>query len=140
MNERKFHLGDVLSITHRRLVSPRHLEGVYDVLNYMTGDNLYTHQLGRAAQRCKPVLLRQHPALRSQHLHNEIDRLRKMLDVVPRGSKGLLITGWLMKLYSRYGEWLTVRPIADWTHQNPMEELRQMVGPFREDRVIKVEI
>jgi hypothetical protein len=37
---RPFHLGDVLTITTGRLVSPRHMDGVYDVLNFMTGDNL----------------------------------------------------------------------------------------------------
>lgn len=53
---REFHIGDILSITTERLVSPRLIEGVYDILNYMTGDNLMTHQLPRASRHCAPYL------------------------------------------------------------------------------------
>ena len=63
MKTKKFHLGDVLSITTGRLVSPRHMDGVYDILNFMTGDNLFTHQLPRASDECKPHLLAQFPQL-----------------------------------------------------------------------------
>lgn len=34
MTARNFHLGDILSITTGRLVSRRHMEGVYDLLNF----------------------------------------------------------------------------------------------------------
>src|SRR3990170_796891 len=63
MESKLFHLGDILSITTGRLVSKRHIEGVYDILNFMTRDNLYTHQLPRASRECAPVLLVQHPQL-----------------------------------------------------------------------------
>jgi hypothetical protein len=59
----QFALGDVLSITTDCLVSRDHIGGVYRILNYMTGDNLFTHQLPRAAEECKPALLAQHPRL-----------------------------------------------------------------------------
>lgn len=61
--QRLFQLGDILSITTGKLVSKRHMEGVYDILNFMTRDNLFTHQLGRASSECKPALLQQHPQL-----------------------------------------------------------------------------
>lgn len=35
---RDFELGDILSITTGALVSRRHIDGVYDILNWMTGD------------------------------------------------------------------------------------------------------
>ena len=58
MSETKdFHLGDILSVTHDRLLSPRMMEGVYDILNWMTGEQLFTHQLPRVAKEAKPVLL-----------------------------------------------------------------------------------
>lgn len=60
---RNFHIGDILSITTGRLVSPRRMDGVYDILNYMTGDDLFTHQLIRAAEECAPALREQHPDL-----------------------------------------------------------------------------
>jgi len=61
---REFHLGDILTITTRKLVSPRGMEGVYGILNYMTNDNLFTHQLQRATKECAPFLLEQFPFLK----------------------------------------------------------------------------
>jgi len=58
-----FHISDVLSITTGRLVSSRHIDGVYDILNFLTGDNLYTHQLPRAMRECKPWLRSQFPSI-----------------------------------------------------------------------------
>ena len=63
MATREFHLGDILSITTHRLVSPRHMDGVYDILNFMSGDDLMTHQLPRVCDEMKPRLLAQHPVL-----------------------------------------------------------------------------
>src|SRR3990167_6769223 len=56
---RRFHIGDVLSITTGRLVSPRGIEGIYDILGYMTDDSPYTTQLGRFAEECLPYLEKQ---------------------------------------------------------------------------------
>lgn len=60
-----FALGDVLSITTGILVSERKppIDGVYDVLNFMTGASLMTHALPRAAEAVRPAILQQHPAL-----------------------------------------------------------------------------
>lgn len=33
MKTRKFHLGDVLSVITARVVSPRHVDGLYDILS-----------------------------------------------------------------------------------------------------------
>src|SRR5215469_4293666 len=60
---REFHIGDILSVTTGRLVSPRHIGGVYDILGWMTGDSLFTHQLPRAAEECAPSLREQFPDL-----------------------------------------------------------------------------
>lgn len=53
---RRFHIGDVLTVTTGRLVSPRGVDGLYDILGYMTDDSPYTTQLGRFADECSPVL------------------------------------------------------------------------------------
>ena len=60
---RNFHLSDILSITTGRLVSTRHMEGVYEILNWMTQDDLFTHQLGRASEECAPILCTLYPEL-----------------------------------------------------------------------------
>jgi hypothetical protein len=68
-NEREFDLGDVLSVTTGVLLcsvsgSRQHpIEGVYDILNYMTGESLYTHQIPRVCGEARPVILARYPQL-----------------------------------------------------------------------------
>src|SRR3989338_2928760 len=79
MQTKQFHLGDVLSIATNRLVSPRHIDGVYDILNFMTGDNLFTHQLPRASDECKPYLVKQFPQLAATEMASAIAELGNAL-------------------------------------------------------------
>lgn len=79
MKKKTFCLGDVLSITTGRLLSPRHIEGVYDILNFMTDDNLFTHQLPRASKKCAPFLLKQFPELEQAGSVENTARLDELL-------------------------------------------------------------
>jgi len=54
MITKRFHLGDILSITTGKLVSLQNIDGVFEILNFMTGDGLHMHQLSRVADECKP--------------------------------------------------------------------------------------
>lgn len=63
-----FHISDVLSISTGRLVSTRHMEGIYEILGWMTGESLMTHQLPRAMRECAPLLVAQFPALANVRL------------------------------------------------------------------------
>lgn len=56
---RRFHIGDVLSITTGKITSPRGMDGIYDILDYMTNDSPFTTQLGRFAEECTPYLEQQ---------------------------------------------------------------------------------
>lgn len=60
---KSFPVLDVLTIVTERLVSPKHIVAVYEVLGWMTNENLYTHQLPEASDICKPVLLKLFPEL-----------------------------------------------------------------------------
>jgi len=124
METREFHLGDILTITTGRLVSLRHMEGVYDILNFMTRDNLFTHQLPRASEECKPYLLRQHPQLADI----EVPELNESN-----------CQQWLAEQVAKYGEYLPVEqiPMDDHTVKNPIEEAAEMMGG--KDKVIVVE-
>ena len=121
---KQFHLGDVLSITTGRLVSLDLIGGVYNILNYMTGDELYTHQLGRASDECKPYLLETHAWL------SEIDGDQ----VTTENWKD-----WLQEQVNLYGEFHAVRPIHQEDHEiiDPLEELASMVD---ESKIITVQI
>ena len=116
-----FHLGDILSVTTDRLVSPSHMDGVYDILNYMTQDNLFTHQLPRASDQCRPWLLRWHPKL--------VDVDTGPLDDLPKADAQRLVALWLEEQVARFGEmlWVETIPVDDQTHRDPVEELKEMM-------------
>lgn len=121
MDRRTFTLGQVLSVTTGMLCCE--IGGVYEILNYMTRDSLFTHQLPRAMRECGPWLLRQHPALA------EVDAS----GVTPENWRD-----WLAAQEARFGEMLDVEPIPqdDHTRRDPVAELAEMVGS---ERVIVVD-
>lgn len=53
---REFHIGDILSVTSGRLVSPDHIGGVYNLLGWMVDEDLMTHQLPRVSEECEGFL------------------------------------------------------------------------------------
>jgi hypothetical protein len=62
---RTFHIGDILSVTTGRLLSPDGIDGVIAILSFMTGENLsgQPHGLPHAADECAPFLREQFPDL-----------------------------------------------------------------------------
>lgn len=120
-----FHLGDILSITTHALVSPDHMNGVYNILNHLTGDNLMTHQLPAAADQMTPVLVAQFPELAAIEAPEFADQEH--------------VETWLAEQAAIYGEWheVTAPTSAFWGEHDAMQEAVDMVGP---GRVIAVEV
>jgi hypothetical protein len=118
-----FHLGDILTITTGCLVSPRHIEGVYDILNWMTGDNLFTHQLPRASRECEGPLLAQHPDLAAVAVPEEFGDGSE-------GSAKRAVDAWLAEQVAVYGETREVAPLHedDHTRIDPLTEI-EIVAP-----------
>ena len=114
---RLFDISDVLTITTGRLVSTRHMDGVYDILNFMTGESLYTHQLPRAMRECQPVLLDQFPALRDTWVPDDVtDRAKR--------------EAWINGLTILHGREFAVMPLPkrDPQYDTPVADLIEMVG------------
>lgn len=113
---RSFHLADVLTITTGRLVSPRGVEAIYDVLNFMTGDNLFTHQLPRGMDECQAPLLAQHPDLAAVEIPASFDAA---------GDVEAAVHAWVAEQVERFGEFREVAPLPAeaHTHINPLDEL-----------------
>src|SRR6266700_2456956 len=90
---REFDLGDILTIIDGRLISPRHMAGVYDILNFMTGEDVFTHQIPRLMREAKPILLRAHPQLDSPEINfafGELIRCQSLLSTfTPTASSSL---------------------------------------------------
>ena len=116
---KRFDLSDVLSITTGRLVSTCGMDGVCDLLGYMTGESPFTHQLPRFWQECRPHLLRQHPQL---------------ADVTGAEVTRENWRPWLDAQRVRFGDALMIEPIPRDDHavRHPIQELVDMIGPKAE--------
>lgn len=114
---RNFHLGDILSIITDKMVSPRHMEGIYDILNYMTDDDLNTHQIPRAMEECRPFLLKQYPNLKN---------------VSTEALQKISWKEWIDKQIEIYGEMLTVKPLPKDAHQ--------VIDPIIEAKLIREDV
>lgn len=125
MSTRSFPLDEILSITTGCLVADRDMRAVCDVLNFMTGDDLFTHQLPRAADWARPLIFAQHPRL--------VD-VPEPTDLNVGGDKVATqerIATWLVPLRERLGHSLLLTSQEDrWAHRDPIEELNLMRGPL----------
>ena len=97
MKEKEFHIGDALSVVSGRLLSLRHLEGICDLLSFMTGQDVYTfEEIAQARTECVGSLLEAHPWL------GEIDSG----DVEIKDARDL--ERWLEELSAAYPEQIMV--------------------------------
>jgi len=121
---RKFSMATILSVTGKLVTE--NVSDVYDILNYMTGENLYTHQLPRAALICEPALLKQHPQLATADSS----------EVNPGNWRQ-----WLASKIAVFGEELEVEPLPEgaFAHIDPIKEAEMMMGDPNKVIVIKVD-
>jgi hypothetical protein len=119
---RCFHVGDVLTVITGRLLTS--MEALHQLLDFMTGDQLFTHQLPRAADECAPRLREQFPDLAAI----PEPEFASSADVGP----------WLASVVAEHGETRMVSPLLDGEHRviGPLTELAQMMRP--DARVIGV--
>ncbi len=139
MGTKNFPLRVVLTVTTGRLLTePRGnrdngIGDLYAILNHMTGDSAFTHQLARFMEECKPWLLRRFPELakvdvavldQSMKDHGGAEGVKRWLD-------SLIAAG--------YRAEYDVPPIPKGSHEikNPVEELGEMRGADEEVIVVQ---
>ena len=130
---RDFDLSDILTITEGSLVGSRHIDGVYDILNFMTGDSLFTHQLPRAAETCQGPLVEQHPRLAGIRAPWQDDP-----SLLEGDDPKAVVEAWVARMKAIHGDTLSVTPLAEWHHMDPIQELVEMTE--RPDRIIAVSV
>ncbi|OGY66675.1 MAG: hypothetical protein A3A04_01570 [Candidatus Harrisonbacteria bacterium RIFCSPLOWO2_01_FULL_40_28] len=121
MEKKKFHCGDILSIITGRLLSPRRMHGVMDLLHFMTGDNGYGRDIPGASEICANHLLRQFPQLSSYEIEIALLELNKTLMSTPSHSeKKDIVVRWLEKQIKIYGAIFLVSQIPEdeWVEEN----------------------
>ena len=122
MQTKEFATRDVLSTITGRLMGD--IGGVYEVLNWMTGESVFTHQLPRIGREAVPVVVAAHPSLQQA-----IDEAEQ---VTPENYKE-----WLQTWEDRYGPTIAVPKFNGDTHENidPISELAEKVHP---DKIMPV--
>jgi hypothetical protein len=124
--KKQFHIGDVLSITTGYLVAPGHAGARYQILEFMTGDELMSHQLGQAQETCAAWLLCQFP------------QLRDAAQSAPAGSRDENDWfAWRDAQEQAHGTWFDVEdlPAGVWASRDRLIELVELVVA---DRIIPV--
>jgi hypothetical protein len=123
MSEKTFPTFAVLSVVTGRLLGD--IGGVYEVLNFMTGESLFTHQLPRVSREAEPVILALHPELAVAVAEAEQVNETNWSE-------------WLAKWTARYGVTITVPTLTIAQHEriDLISELAEKVHP---DKIIVVQ-
>ncbi|MVA28742.1 hypothetical protein [Agrobacterium vitis] len=121
-----FPVGAVLSVVTGVMVSETGVGGIYAVLNWMTGESVYTHQIPRICREAEPVILLLNPTLQ---------KAKDEAKAVTREN----YKEWLQTWKNRYGEEIPVPilTIAEHERIDPLSELAEFASP---DRIINVSI
>jgi hypothetical protein len=136
MEPQNFHLGDILTVSTGKLLSLDGIGGLYKILSFMTGTEIYTHQIPRATEACRPEIRRQHPFLESGEMQYANGMLIEMLKT-PSGKREpeMLVRGWLCKLTAQFGETFPVWPLPPGLYE-PKDPVDEAVEMFGDDRVL----
>jgi len=119
---KEFATADVLSTVTGRLMGQ--MSGIYEVLNWMTGESVFTHQLPRISKEARPVLVAAHPLL------------QQAIDEAEQVTQENWQT-WRQTWEDRYGPTIAVPKFNADTHEriDPMSETAEIFHP---DKIIAV--
>lgn len=114
---------DVLSTITGILIGG--IGGVYEVLNWMTGENVYTHQIPRISREAQPVVVAAHPELAAAVA--EADQVN------PENWQA-----WRDLWLGRYGRTIDVPKFNADAHEriDPLSELAEIMPP---DRIVVID-
>jgi hypothetical protein len=122
MTTKDFPTAAVLSTITGRLVCEDGIGGVYEVLNWMTGEDVYTHQIPRISKEAAAALIAAQPAL--SKAIEEADR------VTPDNWRE-----WLAVWTERYGETIACPRMTVDQHER-IDPLSEAAEKFHPDRII----
>jgi len=123
MPKKSFPIAKILNFADGRLLTS--IDDVYEFANFITDDNLFTHQLPRAMRAIEPALKKQLPFLASPEFAKDQEMLTRSLDGAPNAKA--VIDDWLKDMAGSYGAEHEVAPLSEWMQQDPISELIQML-------------
>jgi hypothetical protein len=114
---RTFHISVVLSVLTGRLLCK--MDDIYDILDYMTNDELYTHQLPRVSQEIAPHIWEQ------TQLPKEIEQ--QCAELLSKQSEEYYAQ-FINEMATQYGDYFELYPVHSEDHEqiDPVDELLQM--------------
>lgn len=126
MNDRPFDLGVVLTLTTDGIMLSESVGDVHEACDFLTGDQLMTHQLVRALPVCGAHAREQHPDL---------------ADLKPPEGEPEEILRWVHQMRQIYGpsRRLTPLPPDRWERRNPIDEMAEMRGGYEDIYVVCAE-
>lgn len=108
-----FHVSDVLTAATGKLYSLRGMEGVYDIMGHLSGENLMPHTLVRAFQSFTPVMAERFPELASIK--------------APDVTNTKQLEEFIAQVVADHGEFIELAPMTDlWESLDPLHELVAM--------------
>lgn len=107
MNKR-FHISDVLSITTGHLVSFRHMDGVYEIMNFVLQDDLTTLGLAAMGDTVREELKRQFPQLEEVKVPDDLNESN--------------YREWVESLYLKYGEYFSVATMKEAREKRTLQD------------------
>jgi hypothetical protein len=119
---RPFNIGAILSITGEAMMCD--IGDIYDLLGWMTGESLMTHQLPRASRECEGFLRETFPDLANV----DVPTWTEMpgWDRLDNDGKMRVITAWLDAVPGDASREVPRLPAEDHTHIDPLTELTMM--------------
>lgn len=117
---REFPIDDIVSVTSGLLVSKSGLAGVHQLLAFMAGETIWTHQIPRVMNEAQENLRTQCPDLADIDVPD--------WQAVDEAHREAAVYAWVDELRNRLGETREIRPLAaeDHTSIDPISELRMM--------------
>lgn len=123
MAEKAFPTADVLGAVTGRLLGK--IGGIYEVLQWMTGGPVWTHQLPRIGREAAPVLIVRHPEIAVA--------CEEACQITPDN-----YMEWLARWEDRYGHEISVPQFTPDQHER-IDPLSELAEKFHPDRIIVVD-
>jgi hypothetical protein len=127
---KEFRLREILTVTTGIILAGPGIDCVYKILNHLTGDSLFTHQLSRVCREVKPLIIEQIPILSDSCLEKSMQTLNELLDKTEdRQGKVDIIAHYMSALERAFGEYHKLRVLPDGSYNRiePISELAEMM-------------
>jgi len=126
-----FNLSDVLSVSTGRLLSDRHMEGVYDLIGHLVNDNgVTTIGIAALSGRCKAFMLETFPKLADA----DLALLDSMMEGANNAQMNEICAQWIATQEEKLGRTFEVPQIPNIGGQEFEDDLNALFDRIENDK------